>query len=69
MIAAGTVWSFPPAVSSSGPRVEFPVFTFAGECDEKFADAASNSGWPGDGIVQRSNSSLDSASEIALPKP
>jgi hypothetical protein len=43
--------------------------TFAGECGAKLADAASNSGLPGDGIVQRSYSSADSAAEIALPKP
>jgi len=69
LIAAGTVWSFPPAVIRSGPRVAFAVLTFAGEFGLKFAKAASNSGLPGEGIVQRSYSSLDSLSESAFPKP
>jgi hypothetical protein len=30
-MAAGTVWSRPPAVISSGPRVLLPVLTLAGE--------------------------------------
>ena len=69
LTAAGTVWSLPPAVISSGPRVELPVSTFAGGVGEKFAAAASNSGLPGDAIVQRSNSSFDSDAVSALPKP
>jgi hypothetical protein len=40
--------------SSSGPRPELAVLTFAGECGEKLALAASKSGLPGAGIAQRS---------------
>ena len=36
----------PPAVTSSGPRVEFLVSTFAGECDENAANAHSKNGLP-----------------------
>src|SRR6266540_3464751 len=68
-IAGGTVWSLPPAVRRSGPRVAFLVLTFAGELGTKFANAAWNSGRPGDGIVQRSYSSRDSISVSALPNP
>jgi hypothetical protein len=50
----GTVWSFSPAMSSSGPRVTFFVSTFAGELGLTFANAASNGGRPGDGMAQRS---------------
>ena len=63
------MWSLPPAVISSGPRVALRVSTFAGECSDRFAAAASNSGRPGEGIVQRSKSSADSAAEMALPNP
>jgi hypothetical protein len=52
----------------SGPRPSLEVLTLSGECGEKFAVAASNSGLPGAGIVQRSKSSLDSSSGRALPK-
>ena len=45
------------------------MLTLAGESGVKFANAASNSGLPGDGIAQRSYSSSDSCSGIALPKP
>src|SRR5579863_4661110 len=69
VMAAGTVWSWPPAVSSSGPRVLFPVFTFAGDRGVKFARAASNSGLPGEGTVQRSYRSADSCSGSRFPKP
>ena len=31
VIAAGTVWSWPPAISSSGPRVLLAVLTLAGD--------------------------------------
>ena len=65
----GTVWSLPPAISSSGPRVLLRVSTLAGERGVKFASASSNSGLPGDGTVQRSNSSADSAAGSAFPKP
>ena len=47
VMASGTVWSRPPMISSSGPRSALPVLTFAGECSEKLAPAASNSGLPG----------------------
>ena len=47
LTASGTVWSLPPAVTSSGPRDALRVSTFAGELREKFAEAASNSGLPG----------------------
>ena len=67
-MASGTVWSWPPITSSSGPRSLLPVSTFAGECSEKFAAAASNSGLPGAGMVQRSYSAADSSSLIAFPK-
>src|SRR4051812_43694019 len=66
---AGAVRSFPPAVTSSGPRVALRVSTLAGEPGQMFATAASNSGLPGDGIVQRSYNAFDSSSERALPKP
>ena len=52
--ASGTVWSLPPVISSSGPRTSLAVSTLAGECGSKLAAAASNSGLPGAGIVQRS---------------
>jgi len=48
-------------VISSGPRVALPVSTLAGEPGAKLATAASNSGLAGEGIVQRSYSSFDSA--------
>ena len=54
-------------ISSSGPRPLLAVSTFAGECGLKFAAAASNSGLPGAGIVQRSYRASDSSSGIALP--
>ena len=66
--ASGTVWSLPPMISSSGPRPALSVSTLAGECGLKLAAAASNSGLPGAGMVQRSNSSSDSSAGIALPK-
>jgi hypothetical protein len=53
---------------SSGPRLLFLVSTAAGEFFEKLALLASNSGFPGPGMVQRSNNSSDSASAMALPK-
>ena len=59
--ASGTVWSLPPVISSSGPRFSLPVSTLAGECGLKLAAAASNSGLPGAGIVQRSYSASDSS--------
>ena len=68
MIASGTVWSWPPMISSSGPRPSLSVSTLAGECSEKFAAAASNSGLPGAGMAHRSNSASDSSSLTALPK-
>src|SRR5215472_2693660 len=68
-MAAGTVWSRPLAVISSGPRVLLPVLTLAGERGTKFAIAASNSGRPGEGMAHRSYSSLDSCPGTALPKP
>ena len=64
---SGTVWSRPPVISSSGPRPLLAVSTFAGECGSRFADAASNRGFPGAGIVQRACSASDSSSGIALP--
>ena len=45
-MAGGTVWSRPPAVISSGPRVLLLVLTLAGERGARFAIAASNSGRP-----------------------
>ena len=59
----------PPAVRSSGPRSPRFVSTFAGESGVKFATAASNSGFPGDGIAQRSYSCCDSSAETAFPNP
>ena len=56
-------------MSSSGPRSLFLVSTAASLWIAKFADAAWNSGWPGEGIVYFANSSFDSSSGIALPKP
>jgi len=49
VIAAGTVWSCPPAISSRGPRVLLRVLTLAGDRRDRFAEAASNSGLPGEG--------------------
>ena len=66
---SGTVWSLPPETSSSGPRRALRVSTAAGECDTKFAVAASNSGRPGDGIVHFSCSRSDSSRLSALPNP
>ena len=63
------MWSWPPEISSSGPRSSFVVSTAACECSTKFAAAAWNSGRAGDGIVHFSNSSSDSSSDTALPKP
>src|ERR1700733_67829 len=37
VMASGTVWSWPPITSSSGPRSSFLVWTLSGECREKFA--------------------------------
>jgi hypothetical protein len=51
-IAGGTVWSWPPAVRSSGPRVGLLVSTLAGEPGTTFASAASKRGLPGEGIAQ-----------------
>ncbi|MFD5597836.1 hypothetical protein, partial [Streptomyces griseorubiginosus] len=51
--ASGTVWSFPPEISSSRPRPLSCVSTFAGECGLKLAEAASYSGLPGAGMVRR----------------
>ena len=59
----------PPATISSGPRSRFLVSTAAGDDFLKFAAEASKSGWPGPGIAHLSNSSLDSPSLSALPKP
>jgi hypothetical protein len=56
-------------MSSSGPRFSLWVSTAAGELLAKLANAASNSGRPGDGIVQRSCSASDSAASSALPNP
>src|SRR6202035_2500614 len=69
VMAGGTVGRRRPAVSSSGPRVLFPVLTFAGDRGVKFARAASNRGLPGEGTVQRSYNSADSCSGSAFPKP
>jgi hypothetical protein len=55
-------------VSSSGPRLEFPVLTASGECSVKFAVAASNSGLAGAGIAHRWYRPLESCSGRALPK-
>jgi hypothetical protein len=66
---AGTVRSLPPAISSSGPRETLPGLTSAGDRGVRFAAATSNKGRPGDGTVQRSDSSSDSRSGSALPKP
>ena len=46
MIAVGTVWSLPPAISSRGPRVLFWVLTLAGDCGVKFANASAAAMWP-----------------------
>ena len=67
-MAPGTVWFSPPMVSSSGPRSSFAVSTLSGECGEKAAVAASNSGLAGDGIVHRPCKALDSSSDRVLPK-
>ena len=69
MIASGTVWSLPPMVSSSGPRSSLFVSTLVSACGLKLALAAWNSGRAGEGIVHLSNSSPDSSSSDALPKP
>lgn len=37
VMASGTVCSFPPMVSSSGPPSSFSVSTFVGECGENAA--------------------------------
>ena len=68
-MTCGTVWSLPPAVISSGPRVLFRVSTLAGEFGVTAAKAASNRVLPGDGIAQRSYSSSESCSGNPLPKP
>ena len=59
VIATGTVWSWPPAISSSGPRSLLRVSTAAGELRVKLARASSNKGLPGEGMVQWSNSSAE----------
>jgi hypothetical protein len=41
VMASGTVWSWPPMMSRSGPRPSFSVFTWSGLCSLKFASAAS----------------------------
>src|SRR5712692_10355148 len=64
---SGTVWSFWPEMSRRGPRAEFLVFTFAGECGVRLANAASNSGRPGAGMVHASYNCADSAPDSALP--
>ena len=66
---SGTVWSWPPAISRSGPRSSLWVSTLAWECGVKLAVADWKIGRPGDGIVQRSQSSSDSSSGMALPNP
>jgi len=55
-------------MSRSGPRSAFLVSTLAGECSEKLAAAASNSGLPGDGTTHSFHSSADSSSVRAFPK-
>ena len=50
---SGTVWSLPPLIRSSGPRELLWVSTLVDACGLKFAAAASNSGRPGAGTVQR----------------
>ena len=54
-------------ISSSGPRSELPVSTFAGECREKLALAASKSGLPGAGMAHCSYSASDPSGGSALP--
>ena len=68
-MAAGTVWSLPPAINSSGPRVWLSVSTSTSECGVTLAVAAWKIGSPGEGIVQRAHSSSDSSAGIALPNP
>jgi hypothetical protein len=55
-------------MSGSGPRFSLRVFTLAGECSSKLAEAASNSGRPGAGIAHCSFSVFDSSSLIAFAK-
>ena len=51
-----------------GPRVGVRVSTLAGECSEKLAAAASNSGLPGEGTTHRSYSASDSSPGSVFPK-
>src|SRR5580700_10605286 len=69
LMAFGTVWSLPPAVTSRGPRVLLRVLTLVGDRGAKFATATSKSGLPGDGTFQWSYSSSDSRSGRAFPNP
>ena len=64
--ASGTVWSCPPAISSSGPRSPLRVSTASSECGVTFAVAAWNSGLPGAGIAHRPCSASDSSSLTVL---
>ena len=52
-----------------GPRAGLAVLTLAWECRTKFAAAAWNSGFAGDGIVHCSKRASDSSSVNALPNP
>ena len=54
MIAHGTVWSFSPEISRSGPRSGFSVSTFASVHGLKLAVAAWKSGAPGAGTANSS---------------
>jgi len=68
-IAHGTVWSFSPEMSRSGPRSGFLVSTFASVHGLRFAVAAWKIGAPGAGTAKDSYSSLASSSLTALAKP
>ena len=66
MIAHGTVWSFSPEISSSGPRSGFSVSTLTSDHGLKFAVAPWNSGAPAAGTANCSCSAFASSSLTAL---
>ncbi len=65
----GTVLSFKPEMSNSGPRFAFVKLTFVAELGLKVAVAAWNSGRPGAGIAYIAYNCFASCSETALVKP
>src|SRR5262249_19612630 len=68
VVGSGAGGSFPPPVSSSGPRALFAVFTPAGGWGGEGAAAAPHRGLAAGGIVHRSCRAPDSSSDSALPK-